>query len=82
MIKFKHILISGVDNKMIIIIATTALAGFVVLIPGIDWQAIARYVFFCVIASVVIRPIGLTIGGGIRRSLSTKKGPDNSQDLP
>ena len=69
-------------NKLIAVIAMTVLVGLVVLIPGIDWQAIARYVFLCVIASIIIRPIGLTIGGGIRRFLLTKKGPDNRQDLP
>ena len=57
---------------MIIVIAVLMLGGFVVLIPGIDWQAIARYVFFCLIISIVIRPVGLTIGEFVRRFLLIK----------
>jgi hypothetical protein len=62
-----HVITCRVGKELAIVSIVLAVGIMLLAVMVVDWGAVARYIFFCLIFAIVIKPIGLMIGTGLNR---------------
>lgn len=68
-----HSYLHGMNKKGLFLSILFAFAFILFVLTREHWQALAKYLFFALIAGIVIRPLGLYVGDFLRRMAEKDK---------